>query len=120
MSPARRSVTLIGAPTDVGAAQLGASMGPEAMRVAGLGAALEARGLSVIDRGNLAGPANPCEPPRSGYRNLAAVLEWNRLVHAAVYESLGAAQLPILLGGDHSLGIGSISAVARHCRAPGR
>ena len=95
-------------------------MGPEAMRVAGLRAALEARGLSVIDRGNLAGPANPCEPPRSGYRNLAGVLEWNRLVHAAVYESLGAAQLPILLGGDHSLAIGSISAVARHCRETGR
>lgn len=116
MSAARTTAVLIGAPTDVGAAQCGASMGPEAMRVAGVRAALEARGLSVIDRGNLPGPGNPGEAAHRGYRNLSAVVAWNELVHAAVYEALGAAQLPIMLGGDHSLGIGSISAVARHCR----
>jgi arginase len=117
---ASRTVTLIGAPTDVGASALGASMGPEAMRVAGLQQALEQRGLLVLDRGNLAGPANPRQAPLDGYRNLQAVLEWNRLVHDAVYEDLGAGRLPILLGGDHSLGIGSISAVARHCLEAGR
>jgi arginase len=115
-----RAVSLIGAPTDVGAAELGASMGPEAMRVAGLRAALEARGLSVIDHGNLTGPANPCQSAREGYRHLAEVVEWNRRVHAAVYAALCAQEVPILLGGDHSLGIGSISAVARHCRERGR
>ena len=47
----RRAVSLIGAPTDVGAADRGASMGPEAMRVAGLKQALEGRGLEVLDRG---------------------------------------------------------------------
>ncbi|MGH8319423.1 MAG: arginase [Steroidobacteraceae bacterium] len=118
MSP--RTVTLIGAPTDVGAADLGASMGPEAMRVAGMQRALEQRGLQVVDRGNLAGPANPRQAAVNGYRNLEAVLEWNRLTHEAVYEELCAQRLPILLGGDHSLGIGSISAVARHCRESGR
>ena len=117
MSAPRRTVALIGAPTDVGAAELGASMGPEAMRVAGLRRALEARGLAVIDRGNLAGPGNPEEAPHGGFRNLEAVVHWNEQVHAAVYESLGAGQLPILLGGDHSLAVGSVSAVARHCRA---
>jgi arginase len=117
---APRTVTLIGAPTDVGAAELGASMGPEAMRVAGIQRALEQRGLRVMDRGNLAGPANPRQVPIDGYRNLQAVLEWNRLAHDAVYEELSAERLPILLGGDHSLGIGSISAVARHCRETGR
>ena len=95
-------------------------MGPEAMRVAGIQRALEERGLGVVDRGNLAGPANPRQPPVDGHRNLEAVLEWNRLVHEAVHEELGAGRLPILLGGDHSLGIGSISAVARHCRETGR
>ena len=120
MSATPRTVSLIGAPTDVGASALGASMGPEAMRVAGIERALEQRGLQVIDRGNLAGPANPRHPSLDGYRNLPAVLEWNRLVHDAVYEELRAERLPILLGGDHSLGIGSISAVARHCREAGR
>jgi arginase len=59
-------------------------------------------------------------PPVGGYRHLAEVVAWNRLVHDAVYDELGAGRLPVLLGGDHSLAIGSISAVARHCRATGR
>ena len=116
MSTARRTVALIGAPTDVGAAELGASMGPEAMRVAGIHAALEARGLSVLDRGNLAGPGHRSEAAREGYRNLPAVVAWNERVHEAVYGALGEGHLPIMLGGDHSLAIGSISAAARHCR----
>ena len=114
------TAALIGAPTDVGAAELGASMGPEAMRVAGIHTALEQRGLEVLDRGNLAGPSNPRQTPVDGHRNLQAVLEWNCLTHEAVYEELCAQRLPVLLGGDHSLAIGSISAVARYCREAGR
>jgi arginase len=67
----RRIASLIGAPTDVGAADRGASMGPEALRVAGLAAALRQRELEVQDLGNLSGPTNPDEPPRGGYRHLA-------------------------------------------------
>jgi len=115
-----RTITLIGAPTDAGAADRGASMGPEAMRVAGLQDALEARGLRVVDSGNLAGPHNPGGPPVGGYRNLPQVAEWNRLVHDAMVAALTRGDLPILLGGDHSLGVGSLSAVARHCRQTGR
>lgn len=115
-----RSVSLIGAPTDIGAGARGASMGPEAMRVAGLAAALEARGVDVIDRGNLSGPANPWQPPVNGYRHLPEVVAWNRAVHEAMYAELKTGRLPILLGGDHCLGIGSISAVARHCREVGK
>ena len=115
-----RTAALIGAPTAVGAADRGASMGPEALRVAGLVAALRQRELEVVDLGNLNGPGNPWEPPHQGYRHLAEVARWNELVHAAVYAELRAARLPILLGGDHSLGIGSISAVARHCREQGK
>ena len=81
---------------------------------------LEAQGLEVIDRGNLGGPPNPWQPPVSGYRHLPEVAEWNRLVHEAVLEELAAGRLPMLLGGDHSLAIGSISAAAKHCRDTGR
>ena len=91
-------------------------MGPEALRVAKLQPMLERHGLQVLDRGNLNGPANPWQPPVNGYRHLPEVVAWNRLVHDAVHAELQQARLPILLGGDHSLGIGSISAVARHCR----
>ena len=111
-----RRISLIGAPTDIGASARGASMGPEALRVAGLQPALEAHGLEVLDRGNLAGPANPWQPAADGYRHLAEVVAWNRAVHDAVLAELRADRLPVLLGGDHSLAIGSIGAVARHCR----
>ncbi len=117
MSPA---VSLIGAPTDVGAGMRGASMGPEALRVAGLKAALESHGLVVHDRGNLAGPPNPWEPAINGYRHLPQVVAWNRAVFDAVHAALREGHLPILLGGDHSLGVGSISAVARYSRETGR
>ncbi|HEX7384706.1 MAG TPA: arginase [Burkholderiaceae bacterium] len=115
-----RAVSLIGAPTDVGAGVRGASMGPEALRVADIGPILQGHGLEVVDRGNLAGPPNPWQPPVDGYRHLDAVAAWNRLVHEAVHAELVQGRLPVLLGGDHCLGIGSISAVARHCREAGR
>ncbi|MEO6031755.1 MAG: arginase family protein, partial [Burkholderiaceae bacterium] len=113
-------LSLIGAPTDIGAGSRGASMGPESLRVAHIGAVLEGLGFDVLDRGNLAGPANPWQAPVDGYRHLAEVVAWNLTVHAAVHAELQLARLPILLGGDHGLAIGSISAVARHCRETGR
>lgn len=115
-----RQASIIGAPTDVGAGDRGASMGPEALRVAGLQGALRERGLDVLDLGNLSGPANPWQPPQQGYRHLAQVVYWNRAVHDAVFAELRQDRLPVLLGGDHSLSIGSISAVARRCREAGR
>jgi arginase len=115
-----RRISLIGAPTDIGAGARGASMGPEALRVANIQSTLEGHGLEVLDRGNVSGPANPWLPPVDGYRHLHEVVAWNQAVHEAVFAELQAARLPILLGGDHCLGIGSISAVARHCRAAGR
>ena len=114
------AISLIGAPTDVGAGDRGASMGPEALRVAGLAEALASRGLDVIDRGNLGGPVNPWQPASDGYRHLPAVVAWNRSVMQAVGNELAGGRLPILLGGDHCLAIGSITAAARHCRESGR
>jgi arginase len=113
-------ISLIGAPTDIGAGARGASMGPEALRVAKLQSILEAQGLEVIDRGNLVGPTNPWQPPVDGYRHLPEVVAWNQAVHTAMHAELALGRLPILLGGDHCLGIGSISAVARHCREQGK
>jgi len=81
---------------------------------------LAARELEVTDVGNLSGPGNPWQPPQQGYRHLAEVQRWNGLVHESVYAQLRAGRLPLLLGGDHCLSIGSISAVARHCREQGR
>ena len=115
-----KNISLIGAPTDIGAGSRGASMGPEALRVAHITSTLESHGLEVQDRGNLVGPRNPWLPPVEGYRHLAEVTAWNQSLHDAVYAELQLGRMPIVLGGDHCLGIGSISAVARHCRDTGK
>lgn len=118
--PSAQSISLIGAPTDIGASARGASMGPEALRVAGLQQALEGRGLQVRDLGNLSGPSNPWRPAVNGYRHLPEVVQWNQLVFEAVHTELQQGRLPIVLGGDHCLAVGSISAVARHCVDAGK
>ncbi|HOE43956.1 MAG TPA: arginase family protein, partial [Rhodoferax sp.] len=102
------NISLIGAPTDIGAGSRGASMGPEALRVADIVPVLQSHGLQVIDRGNLTGPHNPWLAPVDGYRHLDEVVAWNTTVHEAVYAELALQRLPILLGGDHCLGLGSI------------
>ena len=110
-------VSIIGAPTDIGAGTRGASMGPEALRVAQLQAMLESQGVEVADRGNLQGPGNPGPAAR---RRLPPPVRRSSPGTARCYEAcraeFAAARLPILVGGDHSLAIGSIAAAAQHAR----
>ncbi len=113
-------VSLIGAPTDVGASLKGCRLGPAALRVAGIGTALRGFDCDVRDTGDLTGPPNPEGPPVNGYRHLPEVIAWNRAVHQATTRELADGRLPILLGGDHCLAVGSISAVAAHVRAAGK
>lgn len=112
-----KQVSIIGAPTDIGAGTRGASMGPEALRVAHLQSALESQGVEVLDRGNLRGPGNPGQPPVDGYRHLPQVTAWNRAVFDACRSEFAAKRMPILIGGDHCLAIGSIAAAAEHARS---
>ncbi|WP_337244429.1 arginase [Luteimonas sp. gir] len=120
MQHAYSPVSIFGVPTDVGAGRRGASMGPEGLRVAGLAEALLARGIDVVDLGDLKGPRNPWQGPQGGYRHLDEVVAWNRAVLEASSAELARGRMPIMLGGDHCLAIGSIAAVARHCRAVGK
>ncbi|MBT9508003.1 arginase [Rhodoferax sp.] len=120
VNPAQGGVSLIGVPTDVGAGVPGARMGPQALRVAGVAQAIAQFGIDVKDCGNLSGPENPCQATVDGFRHLPQVLRWNQSLHDAAYAELQAGRVPIMLGGDHSMAIGSISAVARHCRTQGK
>ena len=113
-------VSVFGVPTDIGASRRGASMGPEALRVAGLVEAIAARGVDARDIGDVPGPRNPVSPPVGGYRHLEEVVAWNRSVFDTSVRELRAGRMPILLGGDHCLAIGSIAAVAAHCRETGK
>ncbi len=112
---ARPMIALIGAPTDVGAGHRGGSMGPEALRVAGLDRALRQIGHRVVDRGDVSGPLNPDVAPVGGYRHLTEVTAWCEAVRDAMHGALDDGLFPILLGGDHCLAIGSIAGVAKHC-----
>lgn len=112
-------VSVFGVPTDIGASRRGASMGPEALRVAGLVEAIARRGVDVEDLGDVGGPRNPVSEPVDGYRHLAEVTAWNEAVYAASARALANGRMPMLLGGDHCLAIGSIAAVAAHCRETG-
>jgi hypothetical protein len=116
----KQVIALVGAPTDIGAGHRGASMGPEALRVAQLAEKLRRRGLEVIDRGNLQGPINPWQPPRRVTGIWTEVVAWNTAVHGAIHHELQAGRLPIMLGGDHCLAIGSISALWRAIAATGQ
>ncbi len=110
-----KPLALIAAPCDVAGGRRGSTMGPEALRVAGLPEALRGLGYSVHDRGSLGGPSHPDRERQGGYRHLEETAQWVQAVHDSVYDSLGSGELPILLGGDHALSIGSVAGAARHC-----
>ena len=118
--PVARRLGLIGAPSDVAAGTRGANLGPEALRVAALETALTRMRYDVRDHGNLTGPTNPSRPAVDGWRHFDETLAWCRAVRDTVATALDRDETPILLGGDHSLSIGSVAAVARHCARQGR
>src|SRR5574337_711873 len=110
------NLSIIGAPTDIGAAVTGMNLGPDALRSTGLLDELQKYNYNVSDLGNLKGPLNKFRNQIDGYKNLEEVILWNRKIYDSVYNQLENNNLPILLGGDHSLSIGSIHAVSRYCK----
>lgn len=107
---------LIGMPTDLGASRRGCSMGPEALRVAGIHTVLQRLCGRGVDMGDIKGPKATGEVFSNGYRHFDTAVAWFRTLSERVYETLSAGQCPVVLGGDHSIAIGSVSGVARYCR----
>lgn len=114
-----QSIALLGAPIDMGASQRGTLMGPAALRTAGLSTLLEALGFSVVDHGDLAvaAMADLSDPPPQNARHYRDIQRWTRLLSRRGYEIAQSGAIPIFLGGDHSLSMGSVNAMARHWRA---
>jgi arginase len=111
-----RDIAIIGAPVDLGAGRRGVDMGPGAIRYAGLKERLEALGHRVRDLGNVPVPlAEQFEPPQPGepLRYLEPIVEINLALARQVATTVAEGQFPLILGGDHSLSIGSIAGVAR-------
>jgi arginase len=119
---AGNSIALLGVPIDVGASRRGPSRGPDALRRAGLGARLEALGLSVEDHGDVTAreqrPSHGPAPHR--VRHYHEIQAWTRALSAWAYGLAKSGAVPIFLGGDHSLSMGSVNGVARHWHEQGR
>ena len=115
MAPAH--IAVIGAPLDLGTNRRGVDMGPSAIRVANIGPRLASLGYQIEDWGNVAveqperapqGPANA--------RYLPQIAETCRRLARIVEQAMARGQMPLVLGGDHSVAIGTIAGVSRHFR----
>ena len=117
--PARehKRVAILGAPIDVGASQPGAIMGPAALRIAGLLDSLRELGHVVEDLGDMVPPAPVpfgAAPSPDKTRNLSEIAAWSRALSERTYAIANEGAFPIVLGGDHSLSMGSVNGVARY------
>jgi len=116
-----RNIRVIGVPLDMGASRRGVDMGPSAMRVAGLEARLEALGHHVTDTGNIR--VEVAETRASGSQNaryLTEITETCTRTAETVLATLEKGETPLVLGGDHSLAVGSVSGVAEFYRRLGQ
>lgn len=112
-----KTVEIIGAPSTFGQRKLGVNLGPDAIRYAGIVARIEAIGLTVKDSGNINVPElnlNKFNSEQQGLRNLEEIIETSETLSQSVSNSLSNNHFPLILGGDHSIAIGSISGVSKH------
>ncbi len=113
----QKSVHILGVPLDHGAGRRGVGMGPQALRIANLHDVLARMGFSIKDHGDLhvAAPetTTPGDPK---LKYLPIILKACQQAAAKVEEILDALGLPLVVGGDHSIAIGTISGVASHLR----
>jgi len=114
------AIKLIGVPLDVGANIRGASLGPNALRSAQLHTAIEKLGYAVEDHGNLPLPLEASlSPEQKNHNYLAVVAEACLQLAHITYQSKKQNKIPITLGGDHSIAIGSISGVSHALQEQG-
>ena len=119
---ATRSIALLGAPIDIGASQRGTLMGPAALRTAGLSTLLESLGFEVRDHGDISirEMSDLSDIPPDTARHYREIQRWTRALSARAYELAQSGAIPIFLGGDHTLSMGSVNGVARHWHEMGR
>ena len=108
-----RVIRLIGVPLDLGASRRGVDMGPSALRIAGIGSMLLELGCTVHDVGNVPVPQRETLNADSGpAHGIRAITEVCRNLAERTAEAVRAGEFPLVLGGDHSLGAGSVAGVA--------
>ncbi|MBR0697322.1 arginase [Bradyrhizobium lablabi] len=114
-------IALLGAPIEIGAAQAGTLMGPAALRTAGIARVLEQLGFAVDDHGDLAIPEVTADGPvPANAKFYDEVKTWIRCLSERSFSLASSGAIPIFMGGDHSLSMGSVNGVARYWRDKGR
>jgi arginase len=114
------TIALLGVPIEIGASQAGTLMGPAALRTAGIARVLEQLGLTVEDYGDLATPAKAStevsanDPPPANAKYYDEIKAWLRGLSERAWQIASTGAIPIFMGGDHSLSMGSVNGVARY------
>lgn len=116
-----KKICIIGVPMDFGASRRGVDMGPSAIRIAQVGQRLRAMGYDVVDRGNVEVQVRESlsEPnSKAKFRNeIAEILKrLKEMTKAAVKNG----EIPLVLGGDHSIALGSVAGIAEHYHSQGK
>jgi arginase len=108
-------IALLGVPIEIGASQAGTLMGPAALRTAGIGRILDQLGFAVEDHGDLAMPVTSSDgPPPANAKFYDEVKSWIRILSERAWHLARSGAVPIFMGGDHSLSMGSVNGVARY------
>jgi arginase len=117
-----KRIALLGVPVEVGASQRGTLMGPAALRTAGLGSLLENLGFTIEDHGDISALdlVRADDIPPQNAKHYREIQSWIRAVSARAYVLAGSGAIPVFLGGDHSLSMGSVNGVARYWHGMGR
>jgi arginase len=114
-------IALLGIPIEIGSSQAGTLMGPAALRTAGIARLLEQMGFFVEDHGDLAIPAVSSDgPPPANTRFYDEVKTWIRALSERAFGLARSGAVPIFMGGDHSLSMGSVNGVARYWQEKGQ
>src|SRR5919109_5674545 len=110
-------IDIIGVPIDLGADRRGVDMGPSAIRYAHLRQRLEELSHTVEDKGNIEVPIQEtCEVTDPKLKYIDCIIPMGRRIAGAVATSIQGGRFPLVLGGDHSLSVGSIRGAAKHRR----
>lgn len=114
-------VRILGFPIDLGADRRGVDMGPSAMRIADVDTRLEALGYTVIDEGDIAvRNIEVQEIQDSRLKYLPEVAEMSRVLCTRVKNILDEGDFPLIVGGDHSMSVGSLAGIGQHCKEQGK
>jgi len=108
----KKKVDLIGVQVDCGASKVGASIGPVAIRIAGICEGIRKLGYELEDKGDIIQPKGGASSEK--LRNHESVISTCKSLYESTLKSLEQEDFPIAIGGDHSLAAGSISATLKH------